>query len=129
VTAFRFVDDLFLGARRMIDQMMTAFAGARVGEWAAWDATGWINVLHRATDATLDVLARNGLREVALGIESGSERMLTAIDKLITSEMAPSVVRRLTERGINVKYFILGFPTETREEIDTRSGWCTSCGS
>ncbi len=119
VTAFRFVDDLFLGHRRVIDQMMTAFAGARVGQWAAWDATGRINVLHRASDATLDMLARNGLREVALGIESGSERMLTAIDKRISPEMARSVVRRLTEHGINVKgYFILGFPTETREEID-----------
>jgi radical SAM superfamily enzyme YgiQ (UPF0313 family) len=119
VTAFRFVDDLFLGHRRVIDQMMTAFAGARVGQWAAWDATGRINVLHRASDATLDVLVRNGLREVALGIESGSERMLTYIDKRISPEMARSVVRRLTERGINVKgYFILGFPTETRDEID-----------
>ena len=119
VTAFRFVDDLFLGARRVIDQMMTAFAGERVGDWAAWDATGRINVLHRASDRTLDVLARNGLREVALGIESGSQRMLTAIDKRITPDMARSVVRRLTERGINVKgYFILGLPTETSAEID-----------
>lgn len=33
--------------------------------------------------------------------------------------MTHSVVRRLTERGINVKgYFILGFPTETEAEID-----------
>ncbi|MGI6876920.1 hypothetical protein [Amycolatopsis sp. 3B14] len=30
------------------------------------------------------------------------------------------MVRRLIERGINVKgYFVLGFPTETRDEIDT----------
>jgi radical SAM superfamily enzyme YgiQ (UPF0313 family) len=34
--------------------------------------------------------------------------------------MARSVVQRLTERGIDVKgYFILGFPTETTDEIDT----------
>jgi anaerobic magnesium-protoporphyrin IX monomethyl ester cyclase len=119
VTAFRFVDDLFLGHKRVIDQMMTAFARAKVGDWTAWDATGRINVLHRASDTTLEVLARNGLREVALGIESGSERMLKAIDKRISPEMTRSVVRRLTERGINVKgYFILGFPTETCEEID-----------
>jgi anaerobic magnesium-protoporphyrin IX monomethyl ester cyclase len=64
-------------------------------------------------------LVRNGLREVALGIESGSERVLKAIDKRISPEMARSVVLRLSERGINVKgYFILGFPTETRAEID-----------
>lgn len=120
VTAFRFVDDLFLGARRVIDQMMAAFTHDRVGDWARWDATGRINVLHRASDATLDTLAANGLREVALGIESGSKRMLDLIDKRIDPGMTHTVVRRLTERGINVKgYFILGFPTETQAEIDT----------
>jgi anaerobic magnesium-protoporphyrin IX monomethyl ester cyclase len=119
VTAFRFVDDLFLGARRVIEHMMCAFTTERVGNWAAWDATGRINVLHRASDNTLDTLADNGLREVALGIESGSGRMLALIDKRIDSAMTHSVVRRLTERGINVKgYFILGFPTETEAEID-----------
>jgi anaerobic magnesium-protoporphyrin IX monomethyl ester cyclase len=120
VTAFRFVDDLFLGARRVIDQMMAAFSAERVGDWARWDATGRINVLHRISDTTLDLLAANGLREVALGIESGSERILDAIDKRITPQMARSVVGRLAERGIGIKgYFILGFPTETEAEIDS----------
>lgn len=119
VTAFRFVDDLFLGARRVIAPMMAAFTRAGTGAWAKWDATGRINVLHRLSEATLDTLAANGLREVALGVESGSQRMLTYIDKRITPTMASDVVRRLTRRGINVKgYFILGFPTETTEEID-----------
>lgn len=119
VTAFRFVDDLFLGAKRVIDTMMSAFKAERVGEWAVWDATGRINVLNRASDSVLDMLAANGLREVALGVESGSERMLKLIDKRIDPRMTHSVVRRLTERGINVKgYFILGFPTETEHEID-----------
>lgn len=118
VTAFRFVDDLFLGARRIIEQMMNAFTAASVGSWAVWDATGRINVLHRLPDATLDQLAANGLREVALGIESGSERILAHIDKRITPTMVRSVVQRLTERGIAVKgYFILGLPTETRTDL------------
>jgi anaerobic magnesium-protoporphyrin IX monomethyl ester cyclase len=119
VTAFRFVDDLFLGARRVIETMMQPFAVEKVGDWAAWDATGRINVLDRLSDAELERLAANGLREVALGIESGSRRMLEYIDKRITPEMAANVVRRLAERGINVKgYFILGFPAETTTEID-----------
>ena len=118
VTAFRFVDDLFLGARRVVDQMMAAFAEARIEDWAVWDATGRINVLHRLPDATLDLLAACGLREVALGVESGSERMLAYIDKRITRDMILSVVQRLTARGIRIKgYFILGFPTETRQEM------------
>ncbi|MFI6497197.1 B12-binding domain-containing radical SAM protein [Nonomuraea typhae] len=118
VTAFRFVDDLFLGARRVISTMMDAFAADRVGDWAVWDATGRINVLDRLPDAELDRLADCGLREVALGIESGSERMLTYIDKRITPAMVTSVAERLTRRGINLKgYFILGFPGEARAEL------------
>ncbi|MEU4244232.1 radical SAM protein [Actinoplanes sp. NPDC026619] len=118
VTAFRFVDDLFLGARRVIDTMTTAFAAARVGDWAVWDATGRINILDRASDQTLDALVANGLREVALGIESGNPRVLEYIDKRIHPDMIRTVVRRLTERGINVKgYFILGFPGETAGEL------------
>ncbi|MET8848561.1 radical SAM protein [Amycolatopsis sp. NPDC004625] len=119
VNAFRFVDDLFLGVPRVITTMMTAFTADHVGDWAKWDATGRINVLNRTSDAMLDTLVANGLREVALGVESGNARMLERIDKRITPDMARSVVRRLAERGINVKgYFILGFPTETCAEID-----------
>ncbi|MFB9687281.1 B12-binding domain-containing radical SAM protein [Amycolatopsis plumensis] len=119
VSAFRFVDDLFLGVPRVITTMMTAFAADHVGDWAQWDATGRINVLNRTSDAMLDALVANGLREVALGVESGNARMLARIDKRITPDMARSVVRRLAERGINVKgYFIVGFPTETCAEID-----------
>jgi radical SAM superfamily enzyme YgiQ (UPF0313 family) len=118
VTAFRFVDDLFLGARRVISTMMDGFSVERVGEWATWDATGRINVLHREPDVSLDLLANNGLREVAVGVESGNDAMLAAIDKRITADMAANVVERLVERGISVKgYFILGFPGETAEQM------------
>jgi radical SAM superfamily enzyme YgiQ (UPF0313 family) len=119
VTAFRFVDDLFLGHQRFIRACMTAFSSHHIGSRYAWDATGRINILHRADDDLLDTLAANGLREVALGIESGSERLLAHMGKRITPEMTRTVLRRLTGRGISVKgYFILGFPTETRQELD-----------
>jgi anaerobic magnesium-protoporphyrin IX monomethyl ester cyclase len=119
VTAFRFVDDLFLGYERFIRACMAAFTASQAGRRYVWDATGRINILHRASDELLDTLAVNGLREVALGIESGSERLLGYMGKRITPAMTRSVVRRLVARGISVKgYFILGFPTETREELD-----------
>jgi anaerobic magnesium-protoporphyrin IX monomethyl ester cyclase len=118
VTAFRFVDDLFLGYERFIRTCMAAFAAAGIGHRYVWDATGRINILHRMSDDMLAVLKANGCREVALGIESGSERLLRYMGKRITARMTRDVVRRLTAHGINIKgYFILGFPTETREEL------------
>ncbi|MFY1598373.1 B12-binding domain-containing radical SAM protein [Micromonospora sp. WMMD737] len=119
VTAFRFVDDLFLGYERFIRRCMAAFGEARVGTRYVWDATGRINVLARADDRLLETLAENGCREVALGIESGSARVLGHIGKRINPELTRQVVRRLTRLGISVKgYFILGLPTETRTELD-----------
>lgn len=119
VTAFRAVDDLFLGARRVIHPALKAFADARVGERYVWDATGRINILDREDDGVLTALRDNGLREVALGIESGAPRILTAMDKRITPEMTLSVTSRLLQHGVNAKgYFILGYPGESREEAE-----------
>ncbi|MFN1189993.1 B12-binding domain-containing radical SAM protein [[Kitasatospora] papulosa] len=118
VTAFRFVDDLFLGAGRVIAEQMTAFTRHRIGERYVWDATGRINVLDRLGDRDLDRLVQNGLREVALGIESGSDRVLRAMDKRIDAAMTERVAHRLVRHGIGVKgYFILGFPGETHDDI------------
>ncbi|MFH8760228.1 B12-binding domain-containing radical SAM protein [Streptomyces atroolivaceus] len=118
VTAFRFVDDLFLGVGRVIDEQMDAFTRNRIGERYVWDATGRINVLNRLGDRDLDRLVQNGLREVALGIESGSDRILQAMDKRIDAEMTERVAHRLVRHGIGVKgYFILGFPGETHDDI------------
>ncbi|MEU0836036.1 radical SAM protein [Streptomyces sp. NPDC005969] len=119
VTAFRFVDDLFLGASRVIKTQMEAFTEHRIGDRYVWDATGRINVLDRLSDSELDLLVQNGLREVALGIESGSDRILSAMDKRIDAEMTERVARRLVAHGIGVKgYFILGFPGESHEDIE-----------
>ncbi|MEV7284936.1 radical SAM protein [Streptomyces sp. NPDC093252] len=118
VTAFRFVDDLFLGAGRVIEEQMRAFTRHQIGDRYVWDATGRINVLDRLTDRQLDHLVANGLREVALGIESGSDRILAAMDTRISADMTERVARRLVEHGIGVKgYFILGFPGETHDDL------------
>ncbi|MFE9559039.1 B12-binding domain-containing radical SAM protein [Streptomyces sp. NPDC006703] len=119
VTAFRFVDDLFLGVGRVIEEQMAAFSRHRIGERYVWDATGRINVLDRISDRYLNRLVTNGLREVALGIESGSDRILSAMDKRIDADMTERVARRLVEHGIGVKgYFILGFPGETHDDLN-----------
>ncbi|GFM98717.1 hypothetical protein Sfulv_35280 [Streptomyces fulvorobeus] len=119
VTAFRFVDDLFLGAKRVIAPQMEAFTRHGIGDRYVWDATGRINVIDRLDDDMLDTLKANGLREVALGIESGSDRVLAVMDKRITAEMTEDVTERLLKKGIGVKgYFILGYPGEEQEDLD-----------
>jgi anaerobic magnesium-protoporphyrin IX monomethyl ester cyclase len=118
VTAFRFVDDLFLANPDFMSRCMALFQAHHMGQRIAWDATGRINVLCKASDELLDALAAGGCREIALGMESGSNRLLRYMDKSITAEMTRAAVARLTNRGIHVKgYFIFGYPTESENEL------------
>ncbi len=99
-------------------QCLPQFIGAGVADKWVWDATGRINVLAKADENLLALVKESGCREVALGIESGSPRMLAYIDKAICPEMIVKAIEALTTRGINVKgYFILGFPGETEAEM------------
>jgi len=118
-TAFRFVDDLFLAKPAFMRTCLPLFIAHGTGKRFVWDATGRINTLSTVPDDLLALMRDSGCREVAIGIESGSDRLLRYMDKHITAEMARTAVQRLTTRGINVKgYFILGYPTETRAEME-----------
>lgn len=117
VRRVRFVDDLFLANRKVIMETLRRFVEGRLQ--IEWDATGRINVLAAAPPQLFDLLVASGCREVALGIETGSDRLLEYIDKKITVDQITRAVSRLCEAGINVKgYIILGLPTESREEHD-----------
>lgn len=66
----------------------------------------------------LDEMYGAGCRNVKLGIESGSQRILDMINKLITVEQVLEVSQLLAEKGINWSaYFMIGLPTETEEDI------------
>lgn len=120
VTAFRFVDDLFLAQAPFMRRCLPRLIEAGVGDKWVWDATGRINVLSNEDEALLSLIKDAGCREIALGIESGSARMLKYIDKHIRPEMTLKAVKALTARGIHVKgYFILGFPTETEADMNS----------
>ncbi len=69
-------------------------------------------------DEAVDALARSGCREVWLGVESGSQRVLDAMDKGITIDDVRNARRRLGERGIRACFFVqFGYPGETWDDI------------
>ena len=70
------------------------------------------------SQAAVDALARAGCVEVWLGAESGSQRILDAMDKGITVEQIAQARRRLGAAGIRACFFIqLGYPGETIEDV------------
>ncbi|HEU5424121.1 MAG TPA: radical SAM protein [Nitrolancea sp.] len=68
---------------------------------------------------TIDALRRAGARTVWVGAESGSQKILDAMDKGTRVEQIYEVTRRLHAAGIEVGFFLqFGYPGETRADIE-----------
>jgi radical SAM superfamily enzyme YgiQ (UPF0313 family) len=70
------------------------------------------------TEATVQALRRAGCAEVWMGVESGSQKILDAMDKGLRVSEVVDARRRLKDAGIQACYFLqFGYPGETWREI------------
>lgn len=70
-------------------------------------------------DKTIDELAASGLEEVWMGAESGSQKVLDAMDKGITIDQIDKSTVLLQSKGVRVAYFLqFGYLGETKEDIE-----------
>lgn len=70
------------------------------------------------TPETVDALRRAGCAEVWIGAESGSQKILDAMDKGLRVEETIAARENLKREGIRACYFLqLGYPGETWEDI------------
>ena len=70
------------------------------------------------TDKAVAALAAAGAREVWLGVESGSQKILDAMDKGTTVEAARTATRTLQAHGVRACWFIqLGYPSENWADL------------
>jgi anaerobic magnesium-protoporphyrin IX monomethyl ester cyclase len=70
------------------------------------------------SDATVAALRSAGCTEVWMGVESGSQKILDAMDKGLKLCSVLSARRRLEKAGIHACYFLqLGYPGETWDDL------------
>ncbi len=70
------------------------------------------------TDKAVRGLARAGCVEVWMGVESGSQKILDAMDKGTRVEQIPIARERLREAGIKACFFLqFGYPGETFDDV------------
>jgi anaerobic magnesium-protoporphyrin IX monomethyl ester cyclase len=78
--------------------------------------------LMRADQLTRDTaraLASSGCRMVWMGAESGSQRVLDAMEKGVTVEQIRAAVRHLREAGIHIGMFLqFGYPGEAWDDVE-----------
>jgi radical SAM superfamily enzyme YgiQ (UPF0313 family) len=73
----------------------------------------------RINEAAADALARLGCARLWIGSESGSQRVLDAMDRRVTVEQVQQATRLLRARGIEVGMFImLGYPGEEARDLE-----------
>jgi radical SAM superfamily enzyme YgiQ (UPF0313 family) len=71
------------------------------------------------TEENVDALRRAGCAEAWMGVESGSQAILDAMDKGITIDQVRGAVQRLRAAGIRIGFFLqFGYPGEKWSEIE-----------
>ena len=114
---FLFTDDnFFLDMRRaqgILDAIARSGFGIALGKLQAR-----ADAVCKMDREFLGLLVRAGVRRLTIGVESGSPRILKMISKDETVETMLEANRRLAEFPIvPLFFFMMGFPTETREEL------------
>lgn len=80
-------------------------------------------------DSAIQDLKRAGCEKVWVGAESGSQRILDAMEKGTTVNQIQQATNRLHENGIKVGFFLqFGYPGETKEDIDKTLKMVKTCG-
>ncbi len=109
----RIYDDTFtLNKKRVID-ICNLLIKKNLG--ITWNCTTRVDCVDLET---LQIMKKAGCYNISYGVESGSERVLKLIKKGVTKEQIRKVFKWTKEVGIeSVGFFILGLPTQTKEEI------------
>ena len=109
----RFIDDVLMARRDWFHEFLDAILAS--GERFRWLTTGRVDLVD---DETLSKMKRAGCYRVEYGLESGSDRVLSLVDKGITTATVRHAVEATRRAGIeSIGNFILGFPTETEAEM------------
>lgn len=113
VRHFRFIDDTFVVDTAWVKELSSLIQG--LGHNLSFD------VLARPELITSDLateLRKMGVRRVSMGMESGSDRVLRAMNKGLKADDSKNAARILHDKGIEfLSWIMLGYPGESRSDI------------
>lgn len=116
VNWFWFDDDNFFTDLERAREIMLALEKLNI----RWETRGTrVDTILHMDDEFLDLMPRSGCSRLAVGAESGSNRILRLIRKKIRREDTIVANRKLARTNLYIRYnFMMGFPSETREEVN-----------
>jgi radical SAM superfamily enzyme YgiQ (UPF0313 family) len=111
-----FMDDIMGIQDRWIEQFADELD--RQGVHIPFKSLNRVDLLLRGK--TIPALARAGAKIVWVGAESGSQKILDAMDKGTTVEQIYEAARQLHAHGIKVAFFLqFGYPGENRADVES----------
>ena len=112
---FDFSDDIFLFNNRETRQLLQLMIDNSLPERMRWVALVRADLVNQEL---IDLAKRAGCYRLEMGVESGDNAILKAINKGITVEQVKNAVKIIKGSGISLgTYFILGHPNETIETL------------
>ncbi len=110
------VDDNFLVDRERALEIAEGIV--RTGVKFDWSIQASTNLTTRLTVEELKLLKRSGLSQIVHGVDSGSERILHAMNKDFQKlEMVDQAAEKLTAAGIRPSFnMMFGYPGETEQD-------------
>lgn len=113
-TSFYFADDNFPVNRQRVDDICRGIIGNGIN--SKWSCLARLEFINDAR--LLEIMARSGCKEIFIGVESGSNRILKKMDRKYTAEDVKQTIRLCSEMGISTTAsFIIGSPLERVEDI------------
>ncbi len=110
-------DNFFVDQKRVID-ICQEIINRKIK--VSWRANCRFDYMSKYSKDFLELLEKSGCNEVDFGGETGSERLLSLIDKDITTSQMISSVENLRNWAPSIEPFITwmcGLPTETEEDL------------
>lgn len=115
VNSVRVLDDLFLKNSRTIDNAIETFKPFDF----QWRSMAHVMTFNRVEPKTLVELKMSGCRELFIGVESGSPKILRSIHKTPKPDTIRRNLESVMRAGISLKtYFIYGFPGEEESDME-----------
>ena len=109
-----FLDDNFVVNRKRTAEICRAMIKRGLHKKLVWSCESRVDGV---TPKLLKLMHKAGCRIVSYGIETASQRLLDVIKKDITIEQVKNAVKWAKDAGLECRAtFMLGIPTETRED-------------
>ncbi|MCW4010020.1 MAG: B12-binding domain-containing radical SAM protein [Candidatus Bathyarchaeota archaeon] len=113
VNHFTFIDDIFTFDMERVSQLCSLFINQNFD--FAWNCTTRAD---RLNESLLKKMSDAGCMRIAMGVESGSQRVLDAVGKSISIENIKTITKTIKDLGIELKLnFIYGLPNEKEEDL------------